>query len=81
MRAKIEVPPRLALRHRPFVELKKTQPTNRFPSKVHGAGLVEVTYAELGRRVTAFGRGLRRMGMDLKPQGGGSTRPRAGSSF
>ena len=67
----MEVPPRVALRHRPFVELKKTRPTDQFPSKVHGAGLVEVTYAELGRRVAAFGRGLRRMGMEPKPRGGG----------
>ena len=60
----MEVPPRIDLRHRPFVELKKTRLMDQFPSKVHGTGLMEVTIAELGRRVAAFGRGLCRIGME-----------------
>lgn len=59
--------PNVAMVSRPFVDLKKLKPTDRFPTKVYGDGFDKITYNELGENIKNFGAGLKTLGMEALP--------------
>jgi long-chain acyl-CoA synthetase len=57
------------MRSRKFVQTKKLNEFDRFPTKIFDdtAGFDDITYQELGQRITHFGSGLRKLGMEPIP--------------
>jgi acyl-CoA synthetase (AMP-forming)/AMP-acid ligase II len=59
---------RVAMQHFEFLGLKKVKESDQFPTKQFGDTMIQVTYNELGKKIRAFGEGLRQMGMEPQPK-------------